>query len=261
MLLLLDFFRIVAKTASLPLKRKGVTRIICIGDSITYGHGSSNSHEHSYPYLLSKLLNESRHEVFNLGLGSRTMMKKGDRPYWDEKQYQDAIHSQADIIFLMLGTNDAKIYQWNVNAFTTDYVEMGNELLKSTNAKLYLMIPPPLYKETFWKMNQTVINDIFPKLIPEIASEISANGVIDLFQAFGGTNLTMSNFLADGCHPNDQGYQLIAETIYGDVFVTEQSDNQNESLICDLATLMFCIFVFWRIVNFTCCNERKNRFV
>ena len=51
-----------------------------------------------------------RYEVINLGLNGWTMMKKGDFPYLNEQFYQDALNSDADIIILMLGTNDSKIY-------------------------------------------------------------------------------------------------------------------------------------------------------
>ena len=41
------------------------------------------------------------------------MMKNGDLPYWNEQFYQDALDSNADIIIIMLGTNDSKTFNWN----------------------------------------------------------------------------------------------------------------------------------------------------
>ena len=39
-------------------------------------------------------------------------------------------------------------------------------LAMDSKPELYLMIPPPLYEDTAYKMNQTVINEVFPELIP-----------------------------------------------------------------------------------------------
>ena len=50
--------------------------------------------------------------------------------------------------------------------------------------------------------------------------KISVNGIVDLFEALGGSNLTMPKMIGDGCHPNDNGYELIAETIYREIFAT-----------------------------------------
>lgn len=48
------------------------------------------------------------------------MLKKGDLPYWNEIQYEIALKSCADIIILMLGTNDSKIQNWNLEDFEAD---------------------------------------------------------------------------------------------------------------------------------------------
>ena len=92
-------------------KKEGVKRIITIGDSITEGVCSSDEKTKSYPsQLMDMLKDESKFEVLNLGVSGRTMMKHGDYPYWNEQAYQDALNSEADIVIMMLGTNDSKIY-------------------------------------------------------------------------------------------------------------------------------------------------------
>ena len=70
---------------ALDPKKEGVTRIIAIGDSITFGACSSDPDTKSYPALLMDMLkDDTKFEVINLGLGGRTMMKTGDAPYWNE---------------------------------------------------------------------------------------------------------------------------------------------------------------------------------
>merc|ERR1711907_81536 len=85
-----------------------------VGDSITYGYGSSDPATKSYPAQFAKLLgNQPNIDVHNFGVSGRTMMKTGDYPYWNEQAYKDTLASRAKYLVLMLGTNDAKTYQYN----------------------------------------------------------------------------------------------------------------------------------------------------
>ena len=136
-------------TSVMSPKRPGITRIIAVGDSLTFGKWTTNPALNSWPAQLENMLNDkTKYEVFNLGVNGRTAMKCGDNPYWKEPQYQEAMHSEADIAFLMLGTNDAKTYQWNADEYNKDYLELAGNLKSLTpNTKLYLMGPPPLYQD------------------------------------------------------------------------------------------------------------------
>ena len=82
--------------------------------------------------------------------------------------------SKADIVILMLGTNDAKTVNWNKTAYVEDYLEMANNFLNlPSKPNLHLMISPPLYKEMQYGINHTVVNEILPNLIPIIARTLS----------------------------------------------------------------------------------------
>lgn len=92
-------------------KSSSKTRVIAVGDSITWGSCSSDPKSKAWPVkLMDMLWDSSKYEVINLGVGGRTMMKKGDWPYWQETQYKWALQSEADVVVLMLGTNDSKNY-------------------------------------------------------------------------------------------------------------------------------------------------------
>ena len=172
------------------------------------------------------MINDDNYIVQNLGLGGRTMMKTGDAPYWNEQYYQDALNSEADIIILMLGTNDSKYYQWNQTEYVKDFLEMATNFKNlDSNPDLYVMIPPPLYEEGAIQANQTVINEIFPELIPNLAKNLSLGDdkVIDIFSAMGGAGLDHYELFCDGqncdpCHPNDAGYTFMASQIYKKIF-------------------------------------------
>ena len=53
--------------------------VACVGDSITAGYLSTGGL--NYPNQLQKILG-SGYKVMNFGEGGRTMLKKGDNPYW-----------------------------------------------------------------------------------------------------------------------------------------------------------------------------------
>ena len=98
-----------------------------VGDSITWGYGSKNPAQDSWPVQFSRILNnDDKYEVLNLGANGRTMMKTGDYPYWKENDYKIALSSKANYLILMLGTNDAKTYQYNQTEYIDDYIEMVN---------------------------------------------------------------------------------------------------------------------------------------
>ena len=89
---------------------------------------------------------------------------------------------------------------------------MANNFLNlPSKPDLYLMISPPLYQELRYGINHTVINEIFPQLIPMIAQNLSLENdksvdVIDIFNTLGGADLTQPQMFADLCHPNNEGY-------------------------------------------------------
>ena len=111
----------------------------------------------------------------------------------------------------MLGTNDSKAFNWDEAEYESDYCDMIAEFQKMESKPIiWLMKPPPLYKDgTCEEMKQEVINELYPKKIPEIAARCSIppERVINLFEALGGADLTNPNYLLDDhCHPNAFGY-------------------------------------------------------
>ena len=150
------------------------------------------------------------------------MMKEGDLPYWDQSAFQDAIKSESDVVIIQLGTNDAKTYQWDEEAFARDYYDMLNVF---SGSKVYVSIPPPLYEDGVYSMDQQVINERFPELIREIAANSSVvTGIVDIFTVMGGADLANYELFCDlqscdKCHPTDLGYARMATVMYKAVFM------------------------------------------
>jgi hypothetical protein len=98
-----------------------IIRVECVGDSLTQSSG--------YPYELWKLLgskapytmgnysigpdddngassNGTRFAVGNFGAGSTTVLLNTETPYMNTSVFQSALEYQANIVIIMLGTND-----------------------------------------------------------------------------------------------------------------------------------------------------------
>lgn len=198
--------------------------IACVGDSITAGVCSSGGE--TYPSQLQKLLG-SKYVVTNFGACGSTMQKNADSPYWKRPQYPALLKSNADIVVIMLGTNDAKSKEthgasnWENDGktgaaqFEADYKSMI-DIIKNFTSKptIYTMIPPPLNKPNVYGMNQTVINEVFPRLIQKINSENNLpHPPIDVFNAMGGASMAHADWFCDGCHPVNVGYQHLAAAV------------------------------------------------
>jgi lysophospholipase L1-like esterase len=238
-------------------------KIGCIGDSITAGDHSSGG-IHPYPQQLQILLDaaypKDMYSVTNLGACGSTMLKESDSPYWNRTQFKTLTANTWDIVTIMLGTNDAKDggdggpKNWlhdcggpnattlNRCTFASDYQDMINLVktlgtTKGVSPKIYLMIPPPLMESRAIGANQTVINSVYPQLIPliEVANQDGDMSVIDIYTAMGGEKTWQSDEnwpnsctlnskwepcqwwcdaqSCDQCHPNDNGYTHLANAL------------------------------------------------
>jgi lysophospholipase L1-like esterase len=225
--------------------------IACVGDSITAGAHSSGQNA-TYPSRLQDLLGD-KYVVTNLGASGSTMLKNGSSPYWKRPQYRTLVAAKWDIVIIMLGTNDAKTFNFPHNCshpdefdactFTEDYGSMISLVrtlgTTSQGPVVHLMVPPPLMlDDAGYHMNSTVINDVYPLLIPFINKKFEVRSKpVDIFDALGGADkadfpaggctLNTSSVAGckyfcdpqscDQCHPNDVGYVLIAKTVHAAV--------------------------------------------
>ena len=163
-------------------------RIACVGDSITMGNLATPPYQtvNSYPAILQQLLGE-RASVSNFGAGGRTMMRNGlcedgtDCSYWTSGPMNLALASNPDVVVLMLGTNDAKDFNWarqqerGGGSFEATYREMIAEFAAlRTRPKVFLAVPPPLYPPYPFRMMTEVINELYPQLVRRLANETAA---------------------------------------------------------------------------------------
>ena len=191
-ILLLALLSIMTASAAEPIK------VACVGDSITQGAGAKPGQ--SYPSQLQALLG-SGYQVGNFGVSGRTLLKKGDFPYWKEKKYQAALAMEPAIVIIMLGTNDTKPQNWKHEAeFAADYRELVKSFqsLKS-KPKVFVCRPVPVPGQGNYGINEENIQQEIPR-VDALAKELGC-GVIDMHAALA----KFPEMLPDRVHPNTAG--------------------------------------------------------
>lgn len=188
-----------------PTFAQSEVKVACVGNSITEGSGL----EQTYPEVLQELLGE-QYEVRNYGMGGRTLLKKGDYPFWNEAKYQEVLAWHPDIVIIKLGTNDTKPQNWQYkDEFVKDYVKFIKSFKKlPSKPQVYIAYPVPVFEDKFDISKQVMDNEVLPA-VKKIARKAKVK-TIDLYNPFlGKADLTY-----DGIHPNDAGAALLANEVY-----------------------------------------------
>ena len=94
-------------------------KVACVGDSLTEGYTSTGANSgkkgpNAYPARLQSLLG-SGYEVKNFGETGAFLMEGTSNPYKSGTEYEQSKAYNADIVIIMLGTNDCKSF-YNASA-------------------------------------------------------------------------------------------------------------------------------------------------
>lgn len=184
-----------------------VTRVACVGDSITEGYGLAVQSKTGYPVVLDSILGVG-YAVLNSGRSATTLQQKGDFPYWICKEFSNVFAFNPDVIVIKLGTNDTKPYNWQAGRYEKDYQALIDTFRTiPANPRIYLCLPVPVFK-TKWGINDSiVVNGVIP--IVEKLAKANQLPVIDLYHQM----LNQGANFPDSIHPNEQAAKVMAEII------------------------------------------------
>jgi lysophospholipase L1-like esterase len=184
-------------------------RVACVGDSITYGARIHFRYHNAYPAQLGQLLGE-KWNVRNFGVTRATLLKKGDRPYWEEPAFTSAQELQPHVVIIMLGTNDTKPQNWvHAREFVADYVELIRTFAElESRPRIWICYPVPAFSARSG-IRDSVIN---PEVLSKIDQVAARTGcpIIDLYRPLSNK----PRLFSDRVHPNAAGAREIATTIY-----------------------------------------------
>jgi len=189
-----------------PNDYPGPIKVAAVGDSITQGAGASGGH--SYPDQLQALLG-SKWIIKNYGVGGRTLLRKGDAPWWNEQAFKDAHALNPDVVVIMLGTNDTKPQNWvHEDEFYGDYKDLI-ESFKALPSKphIWIMRPCPVPGNGNYGINEKNLDVLLP-LVDKLAADENV-GEIDIY----GALKDHPEMFPDNVHPNDAGAGIMAQTV------------------------------------------------
>jgi len=186
----------------------GTLRVACVGDSITYGAGIKDRKHKSYPAQLDRMLCE-KWDVRNFGVNGATLLKEGDKPYWKQKAFQQALAFEPHVVIIKLGTNDTKPQNWeHKDDFAADCRAMIERFRTlDTEPRIFLCRPVPAFPGR-WGIRDAVIREGVIPIVNRVAKEKRV-GVIDLYEALKGKKA----LFPDTVHPNAKGAGLMAKRI------------------------------------------------
>ena len=174
--------------SSLPGKKGEIRaqKIICFGDSLTYGTGAAKDMD--YPSQLSKMMGRP---VINAGVSGDTTASARQR------LERDVLFKAPDAVLITLGGNDLKNGVARDRAFENLRIIVNS--IQNTGAGVIIGgIKFPIRDRGFGSAYRKLAEDTGAILIPNIFEGIMGN----------------RKLMSDPIHPNDAGYKLIAERFY-----------------------------------------------
>ena len=187
---------------------QGAIKIAAIGDSLTYGYGLENRQQDAYPSILLELLG-SHYQVANYGMSGRSLLSTSDYPYLKEKNAQQSLESDADIVIIMIGSNDSRAAYWNKEQFIKEYRDLVKGYIKLPSQPDVFIVAPPYVPTSRFGLNNEVIRDEIQQIVEDVAAELGVH-FINLYPVTEGH----PEYYSDGLHLTPLGNRVIAKAIF-----------------------------------------------
>ena len=192
-----------------------MTKVACIGDSITWGFTLLNPWRQSYPAQLGRLLGDG-YEVRNFGYNDASARFDADTPYVRKGVYRKSLDWNPDIVLVMLGSNDTKKRNWDPEVFRRDYCKLVESYRSlPSNPRVVLIAPIRIFLVKGIALMglhpDTMEGGVRPAIL-EMGEEMGLQ-VVDLAGLFSD-----SSYCIDGVHPQFKGTSMLAEKIFDSVF-------------------------------------------
>ena len=186
--------------------------VALIGDSIFYGTWAPNKADETIEAYLAGMLSEED-TVLNYAVPGAALQSEADQPYISEPAYRKSLQCGADYYVIMLGTNDASVYNWNKERYAAEYRTFLQIYIDLTDKDhVCAVIPPRVYDGRSYGISPDALYE--ETAIIRKAAEDLGIPCVDLY------TLTENHpeWFWDGVHPNKDGNRAIAEEIYRTLF-------------------------------------------
>ena len=189
--------------------------IYCIGDSLTFGviPGTAGKRDVNYPDVLASLLGEG-YSVTNFGKPGRSLTSGGVW-YLSVPEYQKSIDAAADMYIIMLGTNDANLWdKWNAEEYEQNLNQVVDAYREANpDTAVVLMAPPIVLPDESTgeiKMDISLLEGFIHDTVQKVAEEKNTL-FIDMFAK---TTENPDWIGSDGIHFTQEGYEGFGRFVY-----------------------------------------------
>jgi lysophospholipase L1-like esterase len=190
-----------------------MTRVACIGDSITWGFTLLNPWKQSYPALLQEKLGAG-YEVRNFGYNDASARFDADTPYVKKKVYRESLEWNPDIVLIMLGSNDTKKRNWDPGIFRRDYEALVRSYMELPSRPRVILIAPI----QLFLVGGVALMGLYPDTLEEGVRPAIRLAAIELGLGLELVDLkdlfTDRQYMIDGVHPQRKGASMLADAIY-----------------------------------------------
>lgn len=127
-------------------EKQEIVTVACVGDSLTFFREFEGEKFINYPTVLQERLGEG-YDVTNYGQAGTCVRTDGYYPYRSLRVYRCSVESNADIVVVMIGTNDI----WDVNwidkeHFRKEYLELVDSYMQGEKKpEIYLCTLPKIF--------------------------------------------------------------------------------------------------------------------
>jgi lysophospholipase L1-like esterase len=126
--------------------------------------------------------------------------------------FQNALDFHADIIIIMLGTNDANPqFFWDIDNFVSNYKTLILAL-QTQSSQIWIVMPPPIFDDSMGPKAENLVNGVLPR-IQQVADELNLP-TVNVYPLL----LDHPDYFWDGVHPDWQGAKVVANEVYRVVF-------------------------------------------
>lgn len=191
----------------IPHPRAGRVRIAAVGDSNTYGAGAllQGRKRRSYPAQLEQLLGDG-YQVLNYGVNRCTLQQEGDWPYDATPFAEESLRARADVVLIMLGSDDARGDNWNPARYESQLADFALRY-RSRGATVFLLTPPVAYENRGGVSARTIEEEVAP-IVRRVASALNVE-LIDVFEITARSTTSHP----DGIHLDARASGIVAEAV------------------------------------------------
>ena len=199
-----------------------ITRVVALGDSITYGR-SASAPELCWVNLTVRMLEKWKGGpvvLMNKGISGNILCREtpayefAATPCGLERLHRDVIEQKPDLLFIAYGLNDSR-GGTSPLVFRRDYQRMIDEIRKEIDPAIVCLNLYYMHREFYrncerWDHSDYQLTEEYNLIIRQLAE---GNGLwyADVYAAQQGADWLVC---PDHCHPNDLGHQLIANRVF-----------------------------------------------